>query len=61
MQSVRIFLNLLPIVLKSQLNETFASIFKRIRSKVMAAFAHSRVPFDVIVDELGAYNHAALS
>lgn len=54
MQSVGIYLNLLPIVLKSQPNETFASTLKRVRSKVMTAFAHSRVPFDVIVNELGA-------
>lgn len=53
MQSVGMYLNLLPVVLKSQPNETFASTLKRVRSKVMAAFAHSRVPFDVIVNELG--------
>lgn len=53
MQSVGMYLNLLPVVLKSQPNETFASTLKRVRSKVMAAFAHSKVPFDVIVNELG--------
>ncbi|KAI0817254.1 PKS-NRPS hybrid [Xylaria sp. FL0064] len=54
MQSVGMYLNLLPILLKSQPNETFASTLKNIRSKAMAAFAHSKVPFDVIVNELGA-------
>ncbi|RYP36755.1 hypothetical protein DL767_003254 [Monosporascus sp. MG133] len=53
MQSVGMYLNLLPLLLKSQPNETFASTLKRIRSKAMAAFAHSKVPFDVIVNELG--------
>ncbi|TWU72717.1 putative nrps-t1pks biosynthetic cluster [Metarhizium rileyi] len=53
MQSVGMYLNLLPLVLRSQPNETFAKTLKLIRSKTMAAFAHSRVPFDVIVSELG--------
>ncbi|KAI1819734.1 PKS-NRPS hybrid [Xylaria intraflava] len=53
MQSVGMYLNLLPLLLKSQPNETFASALKSIRSKAMAAFAHSKVPFDVIVNELG--------
>ncbi len=53
MQSVGMYLNLLPLFLKSQPNETFASTLRRVRSKAMAAFAHSKVPFDVIVNELG--------
>ncbi|KAI0185009.1 putative hybrid NRPS/PKS enzyme [Xylaria flabelliformis] len=53
MQSVGMYLNLLPLLLKSQPKETFASTLKLIRSKAMAAFAHSKVPFDVIVNELG--------
>ncbi|KAK5635444.1 hypothetical protein RRF57_011156 [Xylaria bambusicola] len=53
MQSVGMYLNLLPLLLKAQPNETFASTLKRIRSKAMTAFAHSKVPFDVIVNELG--------
>ncbi|KAI2612374.1 PKS-NRPS hybrid [Hypoxylon fragiforme] len=53
MQSVGMYLNLLPLLIKSQPNETFASTLKRVRSKAMAAFAHSKVPFDVIVNELG--------
>ncbi|KAJ2990480.1 hypothetical protein NUW58_g2929 [Xylaria curta] len=53
MQSVGMYLNLLPLLLKSQPNETFASTLKLIRSKAMAAFAHSKVPFDVIVNKLG--------
>lgn len=53
MQSVGMYLNLLPVVLKSQPNETFASTLQRVRRKVMTAFAHSKVPFDVIVNELG--------
>ncbi|KID72760.1 Polyketide synthase-nonribosomal peptide synthetase [Metarhizium brunneum] len=53
MQSVGMYLNLLPLVLKSQPNETFAKTLKLIRSKAIAAFAHSRVPFNVIVNELG--------
>ncbi|KAI1749216.1 PKS-NRPS hybrid [Xylaria castorea] len=53
MQSVGMYLNLLPLLLKSQPNATFASTLKLVRSKAMAAFAHSKVPFDVIVNELG--------
>lgn len=53
MQSVGMYLNLLPLLLKSQVNQTFTSTLKLIRSKAMAAFAHSKVPFDVIVNEIG--------
>ncbi|KAL0941609.1 hybrid NRPS/NKS cluster containing protein [Colletotrichum truncatum] len=53
-QSVGMYLNLLPLLFKSQPSQTFASAMQLVRDKSLAAFSHSTVPFDVIVSELGA-------
>ncbi|KAI0109876.1 putative hybrid NRPS/PKS enzyme [Daldinia grandis] len=52
LQGVGMYLNLLPILLKSQPDLTFTNILKLVRDKSQSALAHSKVPFDVIVSEL---------
>ncbi|KAI1478194.1 putative hybrid NRPS/PKS enzyme [Daldinia eschscholtzii] len=52
LQSVGMYLNLLPVLLKSQPHLTFTNILKMVRDKSQSALAHSKVPFDVIVNEL---------
>ena len=54
MQSVGLYLNLLPLVFKSQPNLTFANALRKVRDKSLSALSHSNVPFDVLVNELNA-------
>ncbi|RDL33251.1 putative hybrid nrps pks [Venustampulla echinocandica] len=53
LQSVGMYLNLLPLLLRAQPNQTFANVLRMVREKSQTALAHSKVPFDVIVSELG--------
>ncbi|KAK7984741.1 hypothetical protein PG988_002363 [Apiospora saccharicola] len=53
LNSVGLYLNLLPLLLKSAPKQTFANAVKAIRDKSLRAFGHSAVPFDVIVNEVG--------
>jgi hybrid polyketide synthase/nonribosomal peptide synthetase ACE1 len=53
MQSVGLYLNLLPLLFKADLNQTFTNALKMVREKSLAAFTHSRVPFDIVLNELG--------
>ncbi|TDZ24970.1 Polyketide synthase-nonribosomal peptide synthetase [Colletotrichum orbiculare MAFF 240422] len=53
MQSVGMYLNLLPLLFKVDRSYTFANALKLVRSKSLTAFSHAAVPFDVIVKELG--------
>ena len=52
LQSVGLYLNLLPVLFKSQPNLTFTNVLRMVRDKSFAALSHSKVPFDVIVNEL---------
>lgn len=52
LQSVGLYLNLLPVLFKSQPNLTFTNVLRMVRDKSLAALSHSKVPFDVIVSEL---------
>jgi len=52
--SVGLFLNLLPLRFKQDSTQTFTEALKDARSKVVAALANSKVPFDVILDEINA-------
>ncbi|KAI9848698.1 MAG: putative Hybrid PKS-NRPS biosynthetic cluster [Sclerophora amabilis] len=61
MQSVGLYLNLLPLRFRPDLAQTFTNVLKVVRDKSLAAFSHSRVPFDVIVNELGVPRSAAHS
>ncbi|KAK2051856.1 putative polyketide synthetase [Colletotrichum caudatum] len=53
MQSVGMYLNLLPLLFKVDRSYTFANALKMVRAKALNAFSHAAVPFDVIVKELG--------
>ncbi|KAI9708162.1 MAG: putative Hybrid PKS-NRPS biosynthetic cluster [Bogoriella megaspora] len=50
--SVGFFLNLLPLRFKSNHSQTFNDSLKEARSKVVAALANSKVPFDVLLSEI---------
>ncbi|KDN70032.1 putative polyketide synthase [Colletotrichum sublineola] len=53
MQSVGMYLNLLPLLFKVDRSHTFANALKMVRTKALNAFSHAAVPFDVIIKELG--------
>lgn len=53
LQSLGIFLNVLPLRLKRSPRHTFADTLKDVRAVAQSAFANSRVPFDVLLNELG--------
>ena len=53
MESIGNFLNLLPLRLPTDLTQPFSSLVKLTKSKILAALAHSVVPFDVILEEVG--------
>ncbi|KAI1505453.1 putative hybrid NRPS/PKS enzyme [Biscogniauxia marginata] len=61
MQSVGMYLNLLPLLFKTQIAQTFTNALKMVREKVLGAFSHSRVPFDLIVNELNVPRSASHS
>ena len=52
LQSLGIFLNILPLRLKRAPRQTFADALKDVRTVAQAAFSNSRVPFDVLLNEL---------
>ncbi|KAJ5605419.1 hypothetical protein N7510_008200 [Penicillium lagena] len=52
LNSVGLFLNLLPIRFMRKPDQSFGEALKEIRYVTQNAFAHSRVPFDVILKEL---------
>lgn len=60
-QSVGLYLNLLPLRFTPQMDHTFTNILHIVREKLLNAFAHSKVPFDVIVNELGVPRSASHS
>lgn len=51
---VGFFVNLLPLRFKTSLQQSFSETLQSSRNKVFGALAHSDVPFDVIIDEVGA-------
>ncbi|KAF7169928.1 hypothetical protein CNMCM5623_002479 [Aspergillus felis] len=61
LQSVGLYLNLLPLHFTPQMDHTFTNILHIVREKSLNAFAHSKVPFDVIVNELGVPRSASHS
>ncbi|KAI1174428.1 PKS-NRPS hybrid [Nemania sp. FL0916] len=52
--SVGFFLNLLPLRFELDAAQTFTEALKEARSKVVSALANSKVPFDVILNEVNA-------
>ncbi|KAL7929176.1 hypothetical protein V8C35DRAFT_331857 [Trichoderma chlorosporum] len=59
--SVGIFLNLFPLRLRSQLSKPFLTLLQENKTKGLACLNHSAVPFDVILDEVGAIRHPSHS
>ncbi|KAK4060435.1 uncharacterized protein Triagg1_10796 [Trichoderma aggressivum f. europaeum] len=59
--SVGIFLNLFPLRLRSQLSKSFISLLNENKAKGLACLNHSAVPFDIILDEVGAIRHPSHS
>ncbi|KAJ4859408.1 condensation domain-containing protein [Trichoderma breve] len=59
--SIGIFLNLFPLRLRSQLSKSFLSILKENKANGLACLNHSAVPFDIILDEVGAVRHPSHS
>lgn len=46
------FLNLLPLRFKVDSQQSFADVARSTRKKVFSALGHSRLPFDILLDEL---------
>lgn len=52
LESIGNYLNLLPLRFRSQPSQNFNEALKEARTKAYAALAHSRVPFDVLIEQL---------
>ena len=50
--SIGLFLNLLPLRLRSRPTQTFTEALKEARTKVYAALGHSKLPFDALLQDL---------
>lgn len=58
-RSVGLYLNLLPIKLSRQSGQSFGECMKQVREASQEAFAHSRVPFDLMLTELNVQRSAS--
>ncbi|KAH7310210.1 putative hybrid NRPS/PKS enzyme [Rhexocercosporidium sp. MPI-PUGE-AT-0058] len=54
-------LNLLPLRFKSSGTQNFIAALKEVRTKVFAALAHSKVPFNVVLEDIGASRNSTHS
>ena len=52
LDSIGLYLNLLPLRVRGQLTQTFGEAFAEMRRKSQEAFANSKVPFDILLNEL---------
>ncbi|KAI5463235.1 non-ribosomal peptide synthetase [Mariannaea sp. PMI_226] len=59
--SIGIFLNLFPLRLQSELSKSFLNLMNENKAKILAGLHHSAVPFDIILDEVGAVRHPSHS
>ncbi|KAJ6080912.1 hypothetical protein N7499_005786 [Penicillium canescens] len=59
LRSVGLFLNLLPVRFSRHPGQSFGESLKDVRNITQGAFAHSRVPFDVILTELNVPRSAS--
>ncbi|CAI7658829.1 unnamed protein product [Penicillium glandicola] len=59
LRSVGLFLNLLPVKFSEQSGQSFGESLKEVRNITQGVFAHSRVPFDVILTELNVPRSAS--
>lgn len=61
MDSIGIFLNLFALRLRSDLSKPFVDLLQENKTKALAGLEHSAVPFDVVLDEVGAVRHPSHS
>ena len=61
MESIGFFLNVLPLRLKSGVDEPFTDALKEARTKSYAALSNSRLPFDVLLESLSIQRSASYS
>lgn len=61
MASIGFFVNLLPLRFRTGRGQTFRELLHDVRSKTFSALAHSRIPFDFILDNFGAPRSATHS
>ncbi|OQE15068.1 hypothetical protein PENFLA_c034G04575 [Penicillium flavigenum] len=59
LRSMGLFLNLLPVTFSQQPGQSFGESLKEVRHVTQGAFAHSRVPFDVLLTELNVPRSAS--
>ncbi|KAJ5503746.1 Acyl transferase/acyl hydrolase/lysophospholipase [Penicillium fimorum] len=59
LRSMGLFLNLLPVRFSEHPGQSFGESLKEVRNITHGAFAHSRVPFDVILTELNVPRSAS--
>ncbi|KAK4458141.1 putative hybrid NRPS/PKS enzyme [Cladorrhinum samala] len=59
--SIGIFLNPFALRLRGDLNKSFSQLLQDTKAKVLAGLKHSAVPFDVVLDEVGAVRHPSHS
>jgi hybrid polyketide synthase/nonribosomal peptide synthetase ACE1 len=59
LRSMGLFLNLLPARLSAKPGQSFGECLKEVRNITQGTFAHSRVPFDVILSELNVPRSAS--
>jgi hybrid polyketide synthase/nonribosomal peptide synthetase ACE1 len=59
LRSVGLFLNLLPVKFSQHPGQSFGESLKNVRNVTQGAYAHSRVPFDVILTELNVPRSAS--
>lgn len=63
MEAIGMYLNLIPLRFRSKAAETFAEVLVNVKAKVYAALAHSRLPYDVLLEKLNvprSANHSPL-
>lgn len=61
MGTVGLFLNLLPLRFQRKSSETFENSVKDVRNKTYSSLANSKLPFDVLLDELAVHRSADAS
>ncbi|KAK4165620.1 putative hybrid NRPS/PKS enzyme [Cladorrhinum sp. PSN259] len=59
--SIGIFLNPFALRLRGDLHRSFFQLLQETKAKVLAGLKHSSVPFDVVLDEVGAVRHPSHS
>ncbi|KAL8745500.1 MAG: hypothetical protein Q9184_007865 [Pyrenodesmia sp. 2 TL-2023] len=58
-ESIGLYLNLIPLRVKCETDKLFTQTLKEVQQKSQEVFAHSRVPFDVMLNELNVPRSSA--